>query len=60
MDTPFTDTITTDDAFETTLNDLLAAAEANDVRIEGAWECNGHGGTTWDVVITRVVPKADD
>ncbi|HKL28146.1 MAG TPA: hypothetical protein VJ898_02645 [Natrialbaceae archaeon] len=60
MDTSFTDTITTDDAFEATLEDLLAAAETNDVRIEGGWECNGHDDTSWDVVITRVVPEADD
>ena len=60
MDTSFTDTITTDDAFEATLEDLLAAAETNEVRIEGGWECKGHDGGIWDVVITQVVPEADD
>jgi hypothetical protein len=59
MDTSFTDTITTDDAFEATLEALLAAAVANDVPVEGSWSTDGFDETTWDVVITEVAP-ADD
>lgn len=60
MDTPFTNTITTDEKFESTLQELLASAHANDVRIEGGWDCNGTAGTRWDVVITRVAAAGDD
>lgn len=59
MDTSFTNTITTDETFEATLQELLAAAHGNDVRIEGGWDCNG-AGNRWDVVITRVASADDD
>jgi len=60
MDTPFTDAITTAEEFEATLQNLLAAADANDIRVEGGWECNGTDGSLWDVVITRVDVASDD
>lgn len=60
MDTPFTDTITTADEFEATLQNLLMAAATNDIPVEGGWECNGTDGNLWDVVITRVEVASDD
>ncbi|HKL28145.1 MAG TPA: hypothetical protein VJ898_02640 [Natrialbaceae archaeon] len=59
MTNDFTDTVTTADDFEETLETLLAAAVANDVPIEGGWSTDGVEDTTWDVVITEVAP-ADD
>jgi hypothetical protein len=53
------DDITTDAEFEAALSEIVHAAEANGVTIEGGWTCNGSDGTIWDVVITEVVP-ADD
>lgn len=59
MTTDYTDTVTTADDFEEVLEDLLAAADTNDVPIEGGWSPNGLDGTTWDVVITKVESTDD-
>lgn len=59
MTTDFTDTVTTADDFEDALEALLAAADENDVPVEGGWSPDGLDGTTWDVVITEVA-SADD
>lgn len=59
MTNDFTDTVTTAEDFEETLEDLLAAAVENDVPIEGGWSTDRVDDATWDVVITEVAP-ADD
>ncbi|HKL27764.1 MAG TPA: hypothetical protein VJ898_00730 [Natrialbaceae archaeon] len=59
MEHPLDGDITTDAEFEAALNEIVEAAEANGVSVEGGWTCNGNDGIVWDVVITAVVP-ADD
>jgi hypothetical protein len=55
MNDDITDRITTADAFESALGDIVAAARRNEIRVAGGWSPSAGDGTHWDVVITRVV-----
>jgi hypothetical protein len=59
MTTDFTDSVTNAGDFEEALDDLLVAADKNDIAVEGGWSPKSLNNTTWDVVITEVAP-ADD
>ena len=41
-------------AFESALEDLVRAAIAEDVAVEGGWECSIADGPDLDVLITRI------
>ncbi|ADJ16421.1 hypothetical protein [Halalkalicoccus jeotgali] len=50
-----TEAVTTDEEFNTALNALVQEAYANDVDVEGGWECGTNDGEPdWDVVILEV------
>lgn len=47
--------VTTDEEFNDALNGLIQSAHANDVDVEGGWECRTRSGNPdWDVVILEV------
>lgn len=52
--------LTSEDALEARLGDILRRAHANGVDVEGGWECrNGSDHPDWDVVVSAV-RKLDD
>jgi len=52
-DTQWTESLTTTTEFETALGELLTAAEANGVDIEGSWVYDADGNTepNWEVLV---------
>ncbi|MEM4782172.1 MAG: hypothetical protein QXG03_11515 [Halalkalicoccus sp.] len=47
--------VTTDEEFDAALSALVQEAYANDVDVEGGWEClTNDGEPDWDVVIFEV------
>jgi hypothetical protein len=57
---PPDDPIDTEAAFNEALRHLLAEAHANDVGVEGGWECrNGGLVPDWDVVVSEVEAASD-
>ncbi|QSG01766.1 hypothetical protein [Natranaeroarchaeum sulfidigenes] len=46
--------------FQAALASLLRKADANDVEVEGGWDCrNGDEHPDWDVMVTEVKKNAD-
>lgn len=51
--------ITTDEEFNDALNDLIQTAYANDVGVEGGWECRtSTADPDWDIVILEVTKNS--
>jgi len=51
-DNPWTGTLNTSAEFKTALGNLLAAAEKNDIDIQGSWVTDGsEAHTNWEVMI---------
>lgn len=47
--------IVSEEEFQAALGSLLRRAEANDVTVQGGWDCrNGDDHPDWDVIVTEV------
>lgn len=52
------ETVTTEEAFDTALQQLVQAAYANGVDIEGGWECRTTtDDPDWEIMILEVAKK---